>query len=43
MNRSIKLTDVLNKNHQDTEGETITDSEVVDALEYRGYEPLLLA
>ncbi|MEX1037181.1 MAG: exopolysaccharide biosynthesis protein [Sneathiella sp.] len=42
MTQPMKLTDVLESIHNDTEGENIKVSDVVESLEDRGYGPLLL-
>lgn len=43
MSQAMKLTDVLEKIHRDTDGQKLKVSEVVESLENRGYGPLLLA
>lgn len=43
MSRPMDLTDTLDKIHKDTDGDTIKISDIIDALEHRGFGPLLLA
>ncbi len=43
MGDSIDLTEVLRKIHRATDDDTLTAGDVVNALEHRGYGPLLLA